>query len=79
MATTSRRLHRFTCLALGGATIAGWLAAAPAGAAVTAIFEAAGITVGNDAVECVNQGTYRTCESDALTERVLSHSGLPAA
>src|SRR5262249_33741166 len=56
--------------------------AAPAHAAVTAIFEAPGITIGDgtnpDPVECTDQGTYRTCESDALTERVLSHSGLPA-
>ena len=65
--------------ALGAAAIGAWLsAAAPAGAAVTAIFEASGITLGADAVECTDEGTFRTCESDALTERVLSHDGLPS-
>jgi hypothetical protein len=72
---TNLRPQSFTRVAL--AALGGWLAAAaPAHAAVTAIFEAAGVTIGNDAVECADQGTYRTCESDALTERVLSHPAL---
>jgi len=62
--------------ALGAVTIAAALAAAPPAHAVLTIFEAAGITQGNDAVECVDHGSYRTCTSDALTERVLSHDGL---
>src|SRR2546427_10358761 len=62
--------------ALGAVAIAAALAAAPPAQAVLTIFEAAGITQGNDAVECVDHGSYRTCTSDALTERVLSHDGL---
>ena len=59
------------------AIAAGFVLSAPAHA-VLSLFETPGITIGNDAVECVDHGTFRTCESDALTERVLSHSGLPA-
>ena len=39
----------------------------------------AGLTLGNDPVECAAAAGYRICESDAGTERVLSHDGLPAA
>ena len=51
-------------LALGAAAITGWLAAAAPAHAVLALFETPGITIGNDAVECTDQGTFRTCESD---------------
>jgi len=53
-----------------------------------AIFEQAGLTIGTnpanpgqapDAVECVDQGTYRDCVSDLPSERLLSHDGLPLA
>ncbi len=70
-------------LALGVAAIGAWLAsAAPAHAAVTALFEGAGITQGGDPVECTAIPPppftfYRYCASDAATERVLSHDGLP--
>lgn len=43
------------------------------------IFETAGITTGNDPVECQDQGSYRICESDANAERILSHDGQPVA
>jgi hypothetical protein len=69
MRSVFAHLARFTALAA--------LAADPAHAVLT-LFETPGITIGNDAVECTNLGSFRACESDALTERVLSHSGLPA-
>jgi hypothetical protein len=69
MRSVFAHLARFTALAA--------LAADPAHAVLT-LFETPGITIGDDAVECTNLGSFRACESDALTERVLSHSGLPA-
>jgi hypothetical protein len=60
---------------LGISAIGASLAATPAHA-VLSLFEAPGITLGNDAVECTDQGSYRYCPSDAGTERVLSHDGL---
>jgi predicted acyl esterase len=66
-------------VALLACALAAAVSAASPARAVIAIFEAPGITQGNDAVECVDQGTYRTCTSDALTERILSHDGLAPA
>ena len=63
-------------LSLGAAAIGAWLAAAAPAHAVLALFETPGLTQGNDAVECTDQGTYRYCPSDAGTERILSHDGL---
>ena len=59
------------------AAVIGWLGAAVPAHAVLSLFETPGITLGNDAVECTDQGSYRHCTSDAGTERVLSHDGLP--
>ena len=53
------------------------LAAANSAAAELVLFEGPGITQGNDAVECVAEGNYRHCASDAGSERILSHDGLP--
>ncbi|NND39645.1 MAG: hypothetical protein HKO06_08630 [Pseudomonadales bacterium] len=43
------------------------------------IFETPGITLGDDAVECIDQVTYRECVSDVGSERILSHNGQPVA
>jgi hypothetical protein len=75
LATLERITMRPTLIAIG----AGLAFAAPSGAAVTALFETPGITLGDDAVECTDAGSYRHCASDAGTERVLSHDGLAAA
>ncbi len=61
-----------------GISAVGWLAAVPARAEL-ALFEATGITLGDDPVECADLGTHRRCASDAGSERVLSHDGLPAS
>ena len=61
------------------AAVGSRLAAAVPAHAELSLFETPGITLGDDAVECTDQGSYRHCASDAGTERVLSHDGLPAA
>jgi hypothetical protein len=53
------------------------LGAARPAAAQLVLFEGAGITQGGDPVECTNEGSHRHCVSDAGTERILSHDGLP--
>jgi hypothetical protein len=57
--------------------LVGALCALAQPAAALVLFEAPGITQGDDAVECTDQGSYRLCTSDADTERILSHDGLP--
>ncbi len=58
------------------ALLAVLMTAAPAVAQLT-LFETPGITLGDDAVECTDEGTYRHCLADVGSERVLSHDGLP--
>lgn len=54
------------------------IGASPA-AAQLVLFETPGLTLGDDPVECSDQGSYRACVSDAGTERILSHDGLAPA
>jgi dienelactone hydrolase len=68
-------VRALACLAWAGSAL---LASALPSQAQLVIFEAPGLTLGNDPVECAAAAGYRICQSDAATERVLSHDGLPA-
>ena len=69
-------LRALAFLAWAGSAL---LASALPSQAQLVIFEAPGLTLGNDPVECAAAAGYRICQSDAGTERVLSHDGLPVA